>query len=97
MTTKEAFDVINGAEIMALNVPIRKLQLAIVSLMTAAKRAMRYDKQIIDGELVEVVHCKDCARRKNGFCTIRKDSWGATLLVGDHDFCSDAERRNHGK
>lgn len=44
-------------------------------------------------DAVEVVRCKDCTRRKKGYCTIRKDSWGATLLVGDHDFCSDAERR----
>lgn len=45
----------------------------------------------IDAE--KVVYCKDCARQKKGYCTIRKDSWGATLLVGNHDFCSDGERR----
>ena len=44
-------------------------------------------------DAVEVVYCKDCARCKKGYCTIRKDSWGATLQVGLHDFCSDAERR----
>lgn len=44
-------------------------------------------------DAIEVVYCKDCARYKKGFCTIRKDSWGATLQVGKHDFCSDAERR----
>lgn len=42
---------------------------------------------------MEVVYCKDCARYRNGYCTIRKDSWGATLLVGQHDYCSDGERR----
>ena len=47
-------------------------------------------------DAVPVIYCKDCARRKKGYCTIRKDSWGATLLVGDHDFCSDAERRKDG-
>lgn len=45
-------------------------------------------------DAVEVVYCKDCTRRKKGYCTIRKDSWGATLLVGEHDFCSDGERRS---
>jgi hypothetical protein len=44
-------------------------------------------------DAVEVVYCQDCARCKKGFCTIRKDSWGATLKVGLHDFCSDGERR----
>lgn len=45
----------------------------------------------VDAE--EVVRCKDCARCKKGYCTIRKDSWGAALLVGEHDFCSDGERK----
>lgn len=44
-------------------------------------------------DAVEVVRCKDCARCKKGYCTIRKDSWGAALLVGEHDFCSDGERK----
>ena len=44
-------------------------------------------------DAVEVVYCKDCARRKQGYCSIRKDAWCASLLVGDHDFCSDGERR----
>ena len=44
-------------------------------------------------DAVPVVYCKDCARCKKGYCTIRKDSWGATLLVGQHDYCSDGERR----
>ena len=44
-------------------------------------------------DAVEVVYCKDCARCKKGYCTIRKDGWGATLRVGKHDFCSDGERR----
>ena len=49
-------------------------------------------------DAVEVIYCKDCARCKKGYCTIRKDSWGATLQVGLHDFCSDAERRaDNGK
>lgn len=47
-------------------------------------------------DAVEVVYCQDCARCKKGFCTIRKDSWGATLKVGLHDFCSDGERREEG-
>lgn len=46
-------------------------------------------------DAVEVVYCQDCARCKKGFCTIRKDSWGATLKVGLHDFCSDGERKDH--
>lgn len=48
-------------------------------------------------DAVPVVRCKDCARQKKGFCTIRKDSFGATLLVGEHDFCSDGERKNDGR
>ena len=48
-------------------------------------------------DAVPVVQCKDCARQKKGFCTIRKDSFGATLLVGEHDFCSDGERKNDGR
>ena len=45
-------------------------------------------------DAVEVVYCQDCARCKKGFCTIRKDSWGTTLKVGLHDFCSDGERKD---
>lgn len=44
-------------------------------------------------DAVVVVYCKDCARCKNGHCTIRKDSWGAALEVGLHDFCSDGQRK----
>lgn len=48
-------------------------------------------QETVDAE--EVVRCKDCARYKKGYCTIRKDSWGAALLVGEHDFCSYGERK----
>lgn len=64
-------------------------------------RALKYDrgqyeKGYADGErdaMNSLVRCKDCARYKKGYCTIRKDSWGAALLVGEHDFCSDGERK----
>ena len=46
-------------------------------------------------DAVEVVRCKDCTRYKKGYCTIRKDSWGATLMVGLTDFCSDGERKDN--
>lgn len=46
-----------------------------------------------DVDAVEVVYCQDCARCDRGYCTIRRDSWGARLKVGLHDYCSDAERR----
>lgn len=59
-------------------------------LMYQVKRAIR-DAPTVDA--VDVVRCKDCARCKKGYCTIRKDSWGAALLVGEHDFCSDGERK----
>ena len=52
------------------------------------------EAKTVDAE--KVVYCKDCARCKRGYCTIRKDSWGATLLVGQHDFCSDGERKENG-
>lgn len=46
-------------------------------------------------DAVEVVRCKDCTRYKKGYCTIRKDGWGATLMVGMTDFCSDGERKDN--
>ena len=57
------------------------------------KMCLEEVKKIKPVDAVEVVFCKDCARCKKGFCTIRKDSWGATLKVGLHDFCSYGERR----
>ena len=62
---------------------------------TAILRAIRLIDEGKDFE--PVVYCKDCARFKKGYCTIRKDSWGATLLVGQHDYCSDGERRTNGQ
>lgn len=53
MTIQQALDTINGAEIMSLNVPIRKLQSAVLALTSAAKRCMIYDKQVDSGELVK--------------------------------------------
>ena len=46
-------------------------------------------------DAVEVVRCKDCTRYKKGYCTIRKDGWGATLMVGMTDYCSDGERKDN--
>ena len=60
MTIKEALETINGAEIMSLNVPLRKLQSAIITLMTAAKRAERYDKELAEGTMVKVPDCEKC-------------------------------------
>lgn len=56
MTIKEAIEAINGAEIMSLNTPIRKLQSAVLTLMSAAKRASIYDKKLFDGEMIELAH-----------------------------------------
>lgn len=39
-------------------------------------------------------YCFECANCKNGYCTIRKDSWGCQLEVGLHDFCSDCKRKD---
>lgn len=61
MTIKEALETINGATITSTNVPIRKLQSAILTLMTAAKRAERYDKELAEGTMVAVPDCKKCA------------------------------------
>lgn len=61
MTIKEAIEAINGAEIMSLNTPIRKLQLAVVTLISAAKRASIYDKKLEEGKMVEIPDCKKCA------------------------------------
>lgn len=60
---------------------------------TGLKIAVRDVTRQPSADAVEVVRCKDCARCKKGYCTIRKDSWGAALLVGEHDFCSDGERK----
>lgn len=60
MTVKEAIEAINGAEIMSLNTPIRKLQLAVVTLISAAKRASIYDEKLIEGKMVEIPDCKKC-------------------------------------
>ena len=57
-----------------------------------ASTLIRYVKRCDTVDAVEVVYCQECARCRKGFCAIRKDSWGATLEVGLHDFCSDGER-----
>lgn len=61
MTIKEAIEAVNGAEIMSLNTPIRKLQLAVVTLISAAKRASIYDKKLEEGKMVEIPDCTKCA------------------------------------
>ena len=98
MTIKQALETINGAEIMSLNTPIRKLQMAVVALMSAAKRCMSYDEQFFNGELEKVIHCCDCKS-----CTAITDSVGCAKLfcerwkghpeVDPTDFCSYGERR----
>lgn len=87
MTIKQALDTINGAEIMSLSVPIRKLQSAVLTLMSAAKRCEIYDKQIDSGELIKPVQsewqyrmtagaaaCKRC-----GFERLLDDNFGAAV------------------
>ena len=37
-------------------------------------------------------YCFECENCKDGYCSIRKDSWGGALEVGLHDFCSDAKK-----
>ena len=38
-------------------------------------------------------YCYECDNHcSDGSCCIRRDSWGARLKVGDHDFCSDGSR-----
>ena len=48
------------------------------------------------GGYVEVVYCKDCEMYENDRCKIRKDSWGAALTRGNHDYCSDGRRKERG-
>ena len=101
MTTKQALETINGAEIMSINTPIRKLQAAVLSLMSAARRCMKYDEEFFKGELERVVHCCDC---KN--CSVVVDNIGCARLfcerwkghpeVDPTDFCSYGERRTDG-
>lgn len=99
MTTKQALETINGAEIMSLNTPIRKLQAAVLSLMSAAKRCMKYDEDFFNGELERVVHCCDCQN-----CTAFQTSvdeevkwycerWKGHPMVDPTDYCSKGERR----
>lgn len=95
MTIKQALETINGAEIMSLSVPIRKLQSAILTLMSAAKRCMKYDEQIDKDELVKVIRCKDCAH--NGLfdcplCYIEKQTL-QFIEVSPDFYCGQAERR----
>lgn len=51
-------------------------------------------EHLIGNGVVVPVLCKDCTRFKDGYCTIRKDSWGGALERGGHDFCSDGERKS---
>lgn len=60
MTVKEAIEAISGAEIASRSTPIRKLQLALVTLISAAKRATIYDNKLADGKMVEIPDCKKC-------------------------------------
>ena len=95
MTTQQALDTINGAEIMSLNVPIRKLQSAVVALLSAARRCLKYDKQLVDGELAQVVRCKDCAHMglfDCPLCYIEKHTL-QFIEVSPDFYCAKAERR----
>lgn len=51
MTTQQALDTINGAEIMSLNVPIRKLQSAVLAL-----RVFLQELTGCDGDLIDMTH-----------------------------------------
>lgn len=100
MATKKRPDLIDRQELIKA---VQKKHFAIAD-NTHPYEAIRiqgkYFREVVDNaptvDAVEVVYCQDCARCKKGFCTIRKDSWGATLKVGLHDFCSDGERRTNG-
>lgn len=61
MTIQEAIDAISGAEIRSSTVPVRKLQRAILTIMSAAKRASLYDAKLVEGKLVEIPDCNECA------------------------------------
>lgn len=50
-------------------------------------------EHLIGKGVVVPVRCKDCKRFKDGYCMIRKDSWGGALERGEYDFCSDGERK----
>lgn len=58
----------------------------------------KYRKMIADGELVEVVRCKDCKHytwadnRAFGF-PVKWCEWTGFEDVDDNDFCSRGERR----
>lgn len=39
-------------------------------------------------------YCFECENCKDGYCLIRKDSWGEQLEVGLHDFCSNGKNKN---
>lgn len=95
MTIKQALETINGAEIISLNVPIRKLRSAVLKLMIATKRCEIYDKQIDSGELVRIIRCKDCSH--NGLfdcplCYIEQQTL-QFIEVSPDFYCGLAERR----
>lgn len=55
----------------------------------------KYRKMIADGELVEVVRCKDCKHYTEPnieYCEL----YGAMILWDKDDFCSRGERRTDG-
>ena len=101
MTIKQALETINGAEIMSINIPIRKLQSAVLSLMSAAKRCMKYDEDFRNGELERVVRCCDCVSCKVILDNVGAGCWHCKKRYGfpevdPTDFCSQGERRDNG-
>ena len=70
MTVEKALETVEGAEIMALNVPGSELQAAVRTLMGAAQRALRYDEMLESGKMVSVIRCKDCAHEDMFDCPL---------------------------
>jgi hypothetical protein len=81
---------------------------AALGRMYATKEFTTLLKKVENGELVEVVRCKDCKYAENmlplengcghlmGDCTVRKED-EIVVMVWGNDFCSYGERKDNAR
>lgn len=55
---------------------------------------LKLKSRVENGELVEVVRCKDCKYFSGASCKVNHDDYGFWLNVSAENYCSAGERRD---
>ena len=63
--------------------------------MYATQELVELVKKIENGQLVEVVRCKDCIHMENSAQFRHCRVWGAINGMGDEGFCNYGERKDN--